>query len=431
MKIFLSSLQWAAFILVGSIVAPIVIGVEFGLSTIEIAAFLQRTLFVLGCAALLQVLFGHHLPVAEGPAGLWWGIFIVYAGLASSGALTEVAALRQLEATMLISGILFILIGLFRGVDKIKRLFTPLVTGTFLILLVAQLGGSFVKGVIGVGYLTDSVEPKIAIPAIIILVTTILLSRSRYSFIRSYSILMSLGIGWLLFYLLGLTKPLEKHSGVLALPKIFAFGIPDFTAGTVITAAITTMLLLTNLIASVSVIENVIRNQTGATSIQNFNRSSFWAGINQGLSGLFGAVGPVPLSATAGFLLTTRTVEKLPFILANALIIIISFFPAFTSIAANIPSPVGYAVIFITIASLASLGIKEYHSLELTERELFIISLSLMVGIGCLFIPSAAITHLPNVVMLLANNGLILGTVVCILLEQLFKIKERIQNEKE
>lgn len=156
MRIILSSLQWVAFMLVSAIVAPIVIGNAFGMSPVEIATFLQRTIFVMSCAALLQVLFGHRLPIAEGPAGLWWGTFVVYAGLVTSGALSVGSALRQLEATMLLCGLFFLIIGLFRLVQPIKKLFTPLVTGTFLILLVAQLGSSFVKGILGVGYLSNA-----------------------------------------------------------------------------------------------------------------------------------------------------------------------------------------------------------------------------------------------------------------------------------
>lgn len=430
MRAILSSLQWVAFILISAIVAPIVIGDAFGMSPGEIATFLQRTIFIMSCAALLQVLFGHRLLIAEGPAGLWWGTFVVYAGLVTSGVLSTGSALRQLEATMLLCGLFFLIIGMFRLVQPIKKLFSPLVTGTFLILLVAQLGSSFVKGMLGVGYLSDEVEPRVAIPAIFILILTILFSRARNTFIRRYSILISLLIGWLIFYVLGLTKPIEKNVRGLSFPEPFAFGMPEFTSGTVVTAIMLTMLLLTNMIASINVIEQVVGKDKEKAKL-DYNRASVIAGINQGISGLFAGVAPVPLSATAGFLLTTNTLEKLPFILANIAIIAISFFPAITSVFANIPSPVGYAVMFITIASLAALGLKEYASLELTERQLFTISISLMIGIGSLFVPSEAITHLPSFIMLLANNGLILGTLACIFIEQLFNVvtrKRSVQN---
>src|SRR5699024_1417084 len=81
MTTFLSSVQWALFILMGSIVVPIAVASSYGLSPELTVEFVQRTLFVLGIAGILQTLFGHRLPVQEGPAGLWWGVFSLYAGL--------------------------------------------------------------------------------------------------------------------------------------------------------------------------------------------------------------------------------------------------------------------------------------------------------------------------------------------------------------
>ncbi|SDH86997.1 purine/pyrimidine permease [Alteribacillus bidgolensis] len=430
MKVIMSSLQWAAFILAGAVVVPIVIGEAFDMSSLEISSFLQRTLFVLGVAGLLQVLLGHRLPLMEGPAGLWWGIFIVYAGLVSSGGLSGESALRQLEAGMLISGTLFLIAGFFRWIDAIKQLFTPLVTGTYLILLVSQLSGSFIQGILGIGYFTDRVDPRVALPAIGILIFTILLSKSSIPFVRSYSILISLITGWIVFYLLHLTKTPSVPAEIFSLPQPLAFGPPELSSGMILTAIMTAMLLLTNMIASMKVVENVIQAQTKTREDPDYNRASIITGVNQWLSGLFAAVGNVPISATAGFLLTTKTVERLPFIIGSLIVIFISFFPAFTTFAANLPTPLGYAVIFITIASLVSLGIREYYSLKMTEQELFIISLSLMIGIGSLFVPGETLTHLPSSVMSIANNGLILGTLTCLVLEQVYQGLDRRKKRK-
>src|SRR5690606_13971032 len=120
-------------------------------------------------------------------------------------------------------------------------------------------------------------------------------------------------------------------------PELFAFGKPEFAPGTVITALMLTMLLLTNMIASINVVEQTMEKQKPV----HYNRSSFIAGINQSLSGFFAGVASVPLSVTAGFLMTTKTFEKRPFIFANIGIILLSMFPAALSIFANIPSPVG------------------------------------------------------------------------------------------
>lgn len=78
LRVLFSSLQWALFILMSSVIVPIAIASSYGLDTISTVEFVQRTLFVLGLAGILQTLFGHHLPIQEGPAGLWWGVFFLY-----------------------------------------------------------------------------------------------------------------------------------------------------------------------------------------------------------------------------------------------------------------------------------------------------------------------------------------------------------------
>ena len=65
MKTFLSALQWALFILAGSLIVPISVATSYGLNGAEAIAFVQRTLFVLGFAGLLQAIFGHKLPIQE------------------------------------------------------------------------------------------------------------------------------------------------------------------------------------------------------------------------------------------------------------------------------------------------------------------------------------------------------------------------------
>ncbi|MHC8522061.1 purine/pyrimidine permease [Rossellomorea sp. H39__3] len=84
MQLVLAAFQWMAFMIAGSIAAPIAIADLFQLSPAETAGFIQRTIFVLGAASLIQALIGHRLPINEGPAGLWWGVFSIYAGFAGT-----------------------------------------------------------------------------------------------------------------------------------------------------------------------------------------------------------------------------------------------------------------------------------------------------------------------------------------------------------
>jgi xanthine/uracil permease len=430
MKLTFSSLQWMVFILAGSLVAPIAIGDAFGMSQAETAALLQRSFLIIGASAILQVLFGHKLPINEGPAGLWWGVFTVYAGIVASGALTVSGGLQQLTAGMLVSGILFFLLGMFRIISSVRALFSPLVTGTYLILLVSQLSGSFIKGMLGIGYLKDRADAKVAAASLFILVLSIVLGKCSVRWLRSYSILIALLLGWGLFKLLNLTKEPMEASRIFGFPELFAWGMPDLAAGTILTSLFIGMLLLTNMVASINVVEKAYESEKQEFEPINYNRSSIIMGINTWIAGLFSAVASVPISGASGFILTTKMFSRLAFLLGNSFIIVISFFPPLTFFFAGIPAPVGYATIFLPFSSMIGLAFKEYKNELKSDTNLFIISTSLMVGIGSLFIPAAALKEWPNIIVTLLSNGLIMGMLTCMALEQFYKRKRTTTKEK-
>jgi xanthine/uracil permease len=430
MKLTFSSLQWMVFILAGSLVAPIAIGDAFGMSQAETAELLQRSFFIIGISAILQVLFGHKLPINEGPAGLWWGVFIVYAGIVVSGALTVEQGLQQLTAGMLVSGLLFLVLGLFGVIASLRSLFTPLVTGTYLLLLVSQLSGSFIKGMLGIGYLQESADGKVAAAALFILVLSIVLGKSPVKWLRSYSILISLLIGWGLFKLLNITKPNMEADHTVSFPDWLAWGMPELSSGAVLTSLFVGLLLLTNMIASINVVEKAYQVEKEEYEPINYNRSSVIMGINTWIAGFFSAVASVPISGASGFIITTKTFSRLAFILGNALIIAISFFPPLTFFFAGIPAPVGYATIFLPFASMIGLAFKEYKTELQSENKLFILSVSLMVGLGSLFIPPAALKEWPSLLVTLLSNGLIMGMLTCMALEQFYIRREKRAESK-
>ncbi|MDT2237706.1 purine/pyrimidine permease [Paenibacillus larvae] len=140
-------------------------------------------------------------------------------------------------------------------------------------------------------------------------------------------------------------------------------------------------------------------------------------------------MGCVPISGTAGFVLTTGIYQRLPFIIASFFMIRISFFRA-DILFSSIPMPVGYATIFVPFASMIGLGLNEYKKIKLDEHNKFILGVSMMVGIGSMFIPAQAIGHLPGLLRTVANNGLILGMVTYIVLEQGRRLLDR-KNGKQ
>jgi xanthine/uracil permease len=428
MRLVFSSIQWFIFILAGSVVAPLAIGAAFGLSLEEIAGFVQRTFFVIGLVAIIQSAFGHRMPIVEGPAALWWSVFLVFIGLNGTNDRTH-HILQSIELGLMISGLLFILLSVFNIIQHVKKLFTPIVTGTYFILLVAQISGPFIKGIIGEDYKGPGIDWRVSVTAIFTAVITILFSKSRYKWISSYSVLLGMLIGWGLFASFQLTAPKEfQLNKWFQIPEMLAWGMPKADAGVILTSVIVTLLLLVNIVSSIDVVEKVTR----PLSKPVYNRSGIIMGISQILSGVFSTIGFVPLSYTAGFIMTTKMKERLPFIIGSLLILLISFFPFVTVFFASIPTPVGYASMLLAFSNMMGIGIREYSQTDLNEKNLFIIGISLMIGIGSMFIPTEVVANFPTIIASIVNNGLIVGVLICMVLEQLMSRKpERFTMEKQ
>lgn len=428
MKKSIAGLQWMAFMVASSIVAPIAIANTFGLSPEESAGFVQRTVFILGVSSLLQGLLGHRLPINEGPAGLWWGVFALYGGLSATLFSSELETLRALEGAMIISGVVFLLLALGNLVHKLAKLFTPVVLGSYLLLLVLQLSNSFINGMFGVGYRKEGVDLPIAIFSVALVFLTFYLSKHRNVIISQYSILISLIIGWFFFYVLGFMVPVRQNiEQFVKIPKLFAFGAPAFDIGISITAIFVTLLLLTNMVASIQLVDKVVTQRGDKKSNEKgmYKRAGLVAGINHLLGGAYSAIGSVPISGAAGFIATTRNYSIFPFIIGALFVTISSFSPHLMGLFASLPVPVGYSVMFVVFANMIGMAFSEFDQEEEKERVRFVIGISLLSGVGVMFIPSQAFQGAPAIFTSLMSNGLIVGSIVAIILDQWSKRSSR------
>ncbi|HZG80880.1 MAG TPA: purine/pyrimidine permease [Brevibacillus sp.] len=424
MRLALSTLQWAMFILAGSVVAPLAIGQAYGMSPLEIGEFVQRTLFVLGIVALVQTWWGHRLPIMEGPAALWWGVFLLFGSLGAATGEESRSILPALGLGLVFSGVLFVIMSMCGWIAVIRRLFTPTVIGTYFILLVLQMSGPFLNGILGTA--STSFDWKATSIAIATLILSFILARSRLPFLRNYSVLISILFGWSLFQIFGLQEPFgEASQSWFTLPGLFSFGWPEWDGGIILTSVIVTLLLLSNMIASMEAVGQVLENKNKI----NEKRTGLIMGGSQLLSASFATVSFVPLSYTAGFIMTTRMKEKLPFLLGNGLLVLISFFPAVTGLFASIPVSVGYASIFLSFVNMLGMGLQEIARDGLRERQLYIVGISIMIGTGCMFIPSSFLFLVPPFLSPLISNGLLMGVASCLLLERLVRSEEPAQQK--
>ena len=324
-KSMLETIQWFVFLLASTVAIPIIIGSVYELNFVELSDFMQRTFFIVGLTSLLQGLFGHRLPIMEGPAGIWISIFTVMAVTGVQGSMTSADSLRLLETTMIFAGIFLCLSGIFRLAQKLLFMFTPLVTGTFFILLTVQLSGTFLQGMLGLQGGGSVIDIKSAALAFLTFFIVLGLSTFGKGWLKNYSIIIGIIIGWIAYALfMGVQE--RENFAMFALPEVFAFGTPIFDWSAVIIAFITSIILISNLVASIIAIDQTIGNDTKDYA-EMVSKGTMIGGINHGIAGLFASVANVPLSTSAGFISLTGQKSKKPFLYAALVLMMVSLFP--------------------------------------------------------------------------------------------------------
>ncbi|MFX3632449.1 MAG: purine/pyrimidine permease [Candidatus Pristimantibacillus sp.] len=429
MKVILSGLQWMIFMIAGAIATPIAIADLYNLTPIETSGLIQSTMITLGIAGLLQGLIGHKFPIHEGPAGLWWSIFTIYASLVGVLYSSNSAALQALSGGMIISGVLFILISAFKLMDKIARLFTPTITFIYLLLLIFQLSGTFMKGMMGITSSNTLFDVKVFLLSVIVVCMTFWLGKSRFALLRQFSVMISIGIGYLLFIICGNMPVISQADTLFKLPELFPFGRPSFDSGTITTAFLLTLLLITNALASIRLMETVM--QPKQVDNRRYLRAGFTSGLTHVISGSLGAIGSVPISGAAGYVEQTGMKERLSFLIGCGLVISISLFPPMMNVISGIPAPIGYAVTFVIFVKMVGLSLRELKRVIHEERTYIVSGVSLLVGVGLMFVPPSSTINLSPIVIAILNNGLICGSLLAIIMEQGLMWNERYKASKK
>ncbi len=409
------SAQWLIFTLANSAVIPLVLGAALGLDMTGTAELARRLLFFSALASLLQVLFGHRLPIIEGPSGMWWGVFMTLAFLAPAMGKPLSLLRTDLETGMMVAVVVLVLVGVSGLMGQALKLFTPAVTGSVLVLLGLQLSGTLVRGMLGLDSPGAAVDLRAAAVSAVVVLVVFGVTLKGKGFFRSVAILAGILAGWLVSLPLGITGAGGISLGdTVKMPELFAWGPPTLDAGIVFTCVVTGLLVSSNLVASILAMEKTLgRRFPGRV----YNRGVVFTGVADIMAGAGSTVGFVPYSAGAGMVSLTGVAARLPFIIFTLAMMLLGLFPAVGKLLASIPAPVGYSVLLASFAQMMGFGLRDYLRLRLDTRDFFVVGVSLLFGTGLMFLPPEACRDLPLVARYILGNGFVAGMILVIILE--------------
>lgn len=414
--------QYLVYFLAGSAIMPVIIGAYLGLDQAGIAQMLQRTFLLSGGVSILQAILGHRYPIIDGPAGLWMGLLIILAETCTSFG-QDLAVLRtNMEVGMIIAGIMVIIVALTGLVDKILKVFTPIVNGTFLILMVMQMSATVIKGATGISSGYKTIQPKFLAVFLITTAVILVINLKAKGFLQSIATLIGVVCGWILAYALGISPDfISSGNGFLAIPQPFAWGTPTIYPSVIITCLIGEFMLFSNFATSLNGMSELLEVENTPKQVK---RSTVLFGCTAILCGVFPVTGFVPFASAPSTTKLTRVAARGPFIIGGLFMMLLGVIAPICTFFAAIPPAVGYSAMMIVFAMMLQQGIQEFKKVELTNREGFIIGISFMIGAGIMFLNADAFMTLPQMLRYIVSNGLIMGLIVALLMEHILLRKK-------
>ncbi|MBU5212126.1 uracil/xanthine transporter [Heyndrickxia oleronia] len=433
---WISGLQWLFFIFTNIVVIPITVGAAFDLPGGKIVNLLQLSFIVTGLACIVQAFLGHKRAIMEGQSGLWWGVILTLCNtaIAQGMSLTELGG--SLTVGIIISAVLTLIIGLTGIGPHISNLFKPAVMGVFMFLFGCQLIGIFLKGMLGIPFGNQAqgahIDLSISLLSIIIAIIVIIVSIKAPPAIRKYGLLIGIIIGWIAYVLIFKSEAAVSEASSFSL-DLFPLGKPTWNTGIIITTVLAGLLNTANTFGALKGTDEMYKSETTKTQY----RTSFTiTGIFTAIAGVFGLVPYSPYVSSIGFLSQTGIIKRIPFVLGGFMFLVMGLIPPVGHFFSQLPLSIGSAVLFVSYLLLLNSSFAFFKQIEFNTLNVYRSAVPLFVGIVIMTLPASYFETIPSFIRPLLSSGLMVGIILSLILENLFKWDrygktEKIQSESE
>ncbi|MBU2549768.1 MAG: purine/pyrimidine permease [Proteobacteria bacterium] len=414
-RTLLYGVQWLIIFLPMIAVVSVLAADVLGLSPMAKVDFFQRLLIVTGLTMIAQTLWGHQLPLLDGPA---MALIITLATLAPAGR-------PVIGGGMIFGGLLIMILGLFRLTRHIVPLFTDRVIGVILLLIGLTILPYLANMLMGVDAAHPNGNPAVAALAVLLTLLMVALFHYLKGLAGSLSIFIGVVLGVAVFAALGrfdLTG--VRHAPWLDWPR------PDWGPGLrfdpagALSFALAYLAVLVNATGSLFSVEPIVQADH---MDRRLDRGLALTGLSGVFAGAAGVVGTVSYSISPGVITVTRVGSRFALTAAGLLILALAFFGKLAAIMSAVPGPVVAAALLASMSAGVGVSIDIIHrgKERLTNRDYLIVGLPTLMGAMAAILPHAFLDLLPAAIRPLAGNGLIVGVVLVLLLEHVLLAKRK------
>ena len=372
------ALQHVVAMIVGCVTPAIIVAGVAELEGTNRVMLIQSALVVSALSTFLQLFpigskkgfrLGAGLPVIMGTS---------FAYVASMQAIAADVGIAAIFGAQIIGGIIAMIIGFF--IDKIRKVFPPLVTGTVVFTIGLSLYPTAVNYMAGGASSANYGHWTNWLVAIITLAIVTFLNHFTKGFVKLASILIGIICGYIIAACFGMVDlTAVAQASVFQMPQIMHFGI-QFDPSSCIAIG------LLFAINAIQAIGDFTATTTGGMDREPTDKELKGAIVGYGCTNIIGAfLGGLPTasySQNVGIVTTTKVINRSVLGMSAGILLIAGLVPKFSALLTTIPQCVLGGATISVFASIAMTGIKLITSQPMSYRNTSIVGLSVALGVG-------------------------------------------------
>ena len=403
-------LQWWIVSLPCVVIMGIIMSQLHYTDVAEQTFYLQKLFGIMGIAMIVQVLWGHRLPLIIGPASV---LLIGILSTVSSG-------IPAVYTGIMVGGLVLTVLAYSGLLGKLQFVFTPRIVTVILILIAFTLTPEILNLVLG-----DAVHALFNLFFTLVMVLALVIGNKLLRGIwKSTTVLWGIVGGVLVYYgVFGFPTLVSTGAGIIP-EQATVFNFPlNFEAGTILAFLFCYIALIVNELGSIQAVGHMLQaDQMG----QRTTRGVGIVGVTNVLSGLFGVIGPVDYSMSPGVISATGCASRYTLLPAGAGLILCAFFPSVVGMLVTIPGVVMGAILLYLMATQLAAGLQMLvREKAITDFDSgVVVGLPLMVALLLSFAPEGVLNLIPSLFKPIVGNGFVMGVITVLIMEHLiFKKK--------
>ena len=403
---FLFGVQHVLIMFTAMIASPLVIGGMLNLPPDQRGSMMTGVMLGCGVGTLVSSLgffwIGGRLPLVL-------GAYVIY--IAPVVAIARTESLAAASAALVIGAIA--LLAVSPAIGKLRALFPPLVVGTLLIMT----GESLIKVAAGIAfgvntpYFGNPLTFIYLVGSIVFIVAINMLTKGTT---KSLSIFLTVVCIYLVSIPMGLTNlKAIADAPWLRLPRLVPYGLAWPSSGAIATIVIYYFVTAIYTMSITLALCKMLGIDASETRVRGAVAAD---GFGSVVATLFGGVPIVSYDQNVGAISLTGVGSRFVVASAGALLVVIALIPKIGLAIGVVPTFVLGGTLIFMFGMIVVVGVSILTESLRSQRDLLIVAASVALSTTISFAPAAVFDIIPPSVRLLANDGIIIGTLTAVLL---------------